>query len=110
VKSHHRRLLALFLSLVGMALASSAAHAGPLCEGVPGSVGSLLCGHVTPPDSIWETAPALLTADLGDPLPGAAGGTILLGGQSPAGESARPSDRLLDVPLQGDDETVVSAR
>ena len=96
----HRRLLSLFLSLLGMALAS-ASHAGSLCAtGEPGSAGSALCELApssAPPAGIDSAS--LYDGRGALPLLGVAGtssgASIVLAGQNPIAEPAPASGLLL---------------
>ena len=100
MRRDHRRLLALFLALFGMALAS-ASHAGSLCAtGEAGSAGSALCDLApssSPPPGIdsaalYDGRGSLPSLALGENDPGAG---ILLAGQNPIAEPAPASGLLL---------------
>jgi hypothetical protein len=117
VNRDHRRLLALFLALFGMALISSAANAGPVCAADSGSAGTALCDLTSagaPPAPVDRAlydvpaAPPLLAAEAGD-SPAA----IVLRGQDSLAEQDPASGLLLGLAWnmdQHDDAALASAR
>ena len=116
MRRDHRRFLALFLTLFGMALASSA-HAGSLCA--VGESGSAVCELVSSDsvpagvdrDFLYDTSPPPLA-------PGAAAadlaqGGIMLAGQSSLAEPAPESGLLFGriwSRVQHHDADLTSAR
>jgi hypothetical protein len=88
VRRDHRRFLALLLTLLGMALASSAAHAGPLCtaggDGPP-ALCDLAASNAPPPGVnsafLYDNPVGLHSLAVAEPSGSEAG--IVLPGQAP---------------------------